>query len=479
MKCANALATFAREAPGLAPGDRYARALHVAAALPGVQGAALLFPTDAPLLAGTLAPLPPSLLATVADAYVPVPVGEGVFAMPVRGATDVLAALALAVLAPHAAEGEIALTSLAGILSSAAVLDAVEAMLQRSEAQSRAIVETTVDAVVTIDEERRILSFNGAAERIFGYRERDVLGRNVSLLMPEPYKAEHDGYVERYLATGVPHIIGLGREVTGLRQNGEVFPMELAVSEVVLPEQRLFTGIVRDISDRRQLEQEVLRISDMERRRIGQDLHDGLGQMLTGIGLITGGLARRARQEAPALADDLDEIVGLVREADALARGLARGLVPVDLEQGGLVGALERMVEGVRRMFDVTVRLHVQGSQPLDDPTVAMHLYRIAQEAVSNAARHSGASRISVLLVRGAEQVRLRIRDDGRGLPPDLAQRPHSGMGLRIMHYRARIVGASLEVTGAPEGGTVILCTYRRDGQTPARSLTGQLSDLP
>ncbi len=481
------LADFARRAPALSDAARLEQALALASALPGVRVAGFVRPDLVPEVPAALSSeLPPGLdlealveeaaaqplpaLATHAD----VPVA----AVAVRAASKPIGTLVVVGHVAFAPDALFALMALGNVLSDSALLGYVEEALRRSEAHAQVILETTVDAVITIDESRRILSFNRAAERIFGYQAAEVIGQDVNVLMPDPYRSEHDAYVERYLQTGERRIIGIGREVTGLRKNGEVFPMDLAVSEVLLP-QRLFTGIVRDISDRRKLEQEVLRVSDLERRRIGQDLHDGLGQMLTGIGLIAGGLARRARSEAPDLAEDVEEIVGLVREADAMARGLARGLVPVELEQGGLPGALERMVESVRRMFDVTCRLHVQGTELVGDSTAAMHLYRIVQEAVSNAARHSGASLISILLVLGEEHVRLRIRDDGKGLPPDLAERPQSGMGLRIMHYRARIIGASLEINSAPEGGTTILCTYRRGGQMPARSLEEQLRDLP
>lgn len=354
--------------------------------------------------------------------------------------------------------------------------------LSETEARSRAILETTVDAIITIDEAGTITSFNRAAERIFGYDAREVMGQNVRVLMPEPYHSDHDAYIERYLETGIPKIIGIGREVTGQRRDGTVFPMDLSVSEVLLREGRIFTGIVRDITDRRRLEQEVLRAGDLERRRIGQDLHDGLGQMLTGIGLIAGGLARRLANEAAPEADEVGEIASLVREADQYARGLARGLVPVELEMGGLVGALERLAESALRLFGIECRFERTGDLLVEDPTVAGHLYRIAQEAVSNAVRHGKAQHVAITLALGAEQVRLRIRDDGHGFNPEdaspLAADSRRGMGLRIMHYRARIIGASLDLHSTPGEGTTITCTILRGGETPARSLEEQLRDL-
>src|SRR5437660_9630640 len=157
-----------------------------------------------------------------------------------------------------------------------------EAALRDREERLRAILETAVEGIITIDERGIIESLNPAAEKIFGYEAQEVVGKNVKVLMPTLYRDEHDGYLANYLRTGRARIIGIGREVVGLRKDGTVFPMDLSVSEVRLGDRRLFTGMVRDLSERKRLEQEILEISDREKRRIGQDLHDSLGQLLTG-----------------------------------------------------------------------------------------------------------------------------------------------------------------------------------------------------
>ena len=126
--------------------------------------------------------------------------------------------------------------------------------LEESEARTRTILQTAVDAIITIDEAGHIESMNPSAEELFGYKSAEVIGQNVKMLMPEPYRHEHDGYLNNYLTTGQKRIIGIGREVIGLRKDGSTFPMDLAVSEVKLGHRRLFTGIVRDISDRKKTE---------------------------------------------------------------------------------------------------------------------------------------------------------------------------------------------------------------------------------
>lgn len=190
------------------------------------------------------------------------------------------------------------------------------AALQESEERLRAILKTAVEGIITIDERGIIESINPAAERIFGYTPPEVIGENVKMLMPSPDRERHDGYLENYRRTSQPKIIGIGREVVGQRKDGSMFPMDLSVSEVKFANRRLFTGFVRDISERKQLEKAVLEISEREQRRIGQDLHDGLGQHLTGIELRMQLLeqkleGKKTKAEAAALA----EISGFVRDA--------------------------------------------------------------------------------------------------------------------------------------------------------------------
>ncbi len=338
----------------------------------------------------------------------------------------------------------------------------VEQALKDSEARTQSILETTEDGIITIDEKGSIESFNAAAERIFGWAENEVLGKNVSLLMPSPHAEDHQKYISRYLKTGKARIIGIGREVVGKHRDGHTFPLELSVSEVRLGgNRRIFTGIVRDVSERRRLEKEILRITDQERRRIGQDLHDGLGQMLTGIGLISQSLGRRLRNQGRQEAVDVEEITVLIKESDQFARTLARSLVPVDLEARGLVSALRRLAGNAERLFRIRCAFEEEGDASIHDETTASHLYRIAQEAVSNAVKHGHATEVTVGLSSKKDALRLWIKDDGSGFADDW--RDHQGLGVRTMAYRARIIGATLDITTSPDGtpGTVITCTLQ------------------
>lgn len=332
-----------------------------------------------------------------------------------------------------------------------------EQQLRESEARARSILETTVDAIITINPRGHIKSFNKTAEQLFGYHSTEVIGENVKILMPEPYRGEHDDYMNHYLETGHRKIIGIGREVTGRRKDGSTFPMYLAVSEVKLPDQHIFTGIVRDISEQRRLEQEVLRISEHERQRIGQDLHDGLGQMLTGIGLITKNLYQQLEKENHSLAEEAGEISQLIKQADEQARSLARGLVPVEFDERGLEAALERLKNNAEKLFNIECTLEILGELDFDDATQAIHLYRIAQEGVSNAVKHGGADKVSIHLASADQYLRLRVADNGSGFPENWDS--EGGLGVRIMQFRARLIGGNLEISDIPKKGATITCT--------------------
>ncbi len=322
----------------------------------------------------------------------------------------------------------------------------------------QAVFDNIVDGIITIDERGTIIAFNCAAEEIFGYNALHIIGRNVSVLMPESYAVEHSDYIQNYLESGVNRIIGIGREVVGVRKNGETFPMDLAVSELKADGRRLFTGVVRDITERRLLEQEILRISDRERRRIGQDLHDGLGQMLTGIGLISQNMAKRLEKEGSPHSEDMLEVTEMIKEADRSARNLSRGLVPVELDEIGLVGALETLVRNAGRLLGINCILKADGPVLLRDTASKSNVYRITQEAISNAVKHGKASNVSVTLSQDGRRNRLEIKDDGIGFPDVLPE--DRGMGVRIMKYRARVIGGELDIKRSEGGGTVVLCVF-------------------
>jgi two-component system, LuxR family, sensor kinase FixL len=332
-------------------------------------------------------------------------------------------------------------------------------VLRDREAQMRAILETAVEGIITINERGLCESFNRAAERIFGYKAREVIGRNISLLMPTPHREHHDDYLENYRSTGHAKIIGIGREVSGRRKDGTIFPMDLAVSEVGLADRRIFTGFVRDITERKRLEREILEITERERRRIGHDLHDGLCQHLAGIELMSQALEQSLARRAKAAAARGGEIARNVREAIRHTRGLARGLSPVTLESDGLMTGLQDLARNTADVFKVACDFECPQPVLVADQSAATNLFRIAQEAVSNAVKHGRARRILIRLASARGLLTLRVQDNGKGIPERMSLHQGEGMGLRIMQSRAGLIGGTLSVERNGGEGVTILCT--------------------
>jgi PAS domain S-box-containing protein len=220
-------------------------------------------------------------------------------------------------------------------------------------------------------------------------------------------------------------------------------------------------GTLQDITERKQLENALLEVSDREQRRIGQDLHDGLGQHLAGIELMSQVLEQKlAAKKLKAEASHAGELARHVRDAISRTRLLARGLVPVVLESEGLMSALEELAENTDQMFGISCRFECKKRVLVHNPSVATHLYRIAQEAVSNAIKHGKAKRICISLQGAGDRICLAIRDNGIGMPKETGK--PKGMGLRIMQSRASMMGAALTLEREPGKGTAVICSLKR-----------------
>jgi signal transduction histidine kinase len=214
----------------------------------------------------------------------------------------------------------------------------------------------------------------------------------------------------------------------------------------------------RNEAEARNLQKELLEITDTEQRRIGHDLHDGLGQHLTGIAFMSKLMEQRLAAKTIPEAEDARKIAGLVNKAIGWTRDLARGLAPVDLDQEeGLASALKQLTEGTSELYGAPCRFEVSGDSHFRNPPVAIHLYRIAQEALNNAIKHARPRSIVVQLTRTKGEIRISVEDDGKGFDPISVRT--GGMGLRIMKYRAKMISGQLEVRKRPGGGTVVACT--------------------
>lgn len=327
----------------------------------------------------------------------------------------------------------------------------------------RAILNTVTDAIFTIDRGGTILSVNPAGQRMFGYGEAEMVGKDVGLLMPSPYREERDRYLDNYHRTGQARIIGIGREVEARRKDGTVFPVELTVSEVAHMD--MFTGVIRDITARKRLESEVLRIAEEERLHVSADLHDGVCQQLVGISFLVNSLRGDLEKTCHRLVPKTKNIAKALLTATEQTRALARGMCPAVIDSSGLMHALGQLVGRAAKMYRLVCTFSCPVPVIVESTTVANELYRIAQEAIRNAHQHGHAKRVTVRLTECDGEICLTVMDNGIGLPADLFRAP--GMGVRVMTYRAGLIGAQLRVQRRRRGGTEVICRLARIPVSP------------
>lgn len=334
---------------------------------------------------------------------------------------------------------------------------AAEQALRESEERMRAVLITATDAIITINQSGIIESVNPATEHLFGYTAVEMIGQNVSFLMPSPHRESHDDYIARYLKTGENHILGTSREVEARRKDGSVFPADLAVSEI--EHLKLFTGILRDITHRKDLEREVVEIASLEQRRIGQDLHDTVAQELTALNLLAKDLTETLLTDPENAVKLTGRIVQGLQRSQKELRATLRGLLPVPIETEGLMAALTDLADRTRSEGKVICVFDCPEPIAVADNLVATQLYLIAQEAVHNAVKHAEPHYIRISLEADARLV-LRVQDDGIGMPVKPTE--FQGLGLRIMRNRAAIISAGLTIEPVKPTGTVVTCTLAR-----------------
>ena len=327
------------------------------------------------------------------------------------------------------------------------------AELQRAQERFAKAFHASPDAIIITSLAGRYIDVNPAFQRLVGYRRDEVIGRTSEALGHWVNPREQTAVAQLLREHGAVY----DYEARLRTKSGAMREVLLSVEGIELDGAPCTLTIAHDVTEHRQLEREILEISERERQRIGYDLHDSLGQHLTGIAFLGKVLAQRLTARQAAESAEANQIVDFVNQAIVQAQKLARGLVPVTLEIYGLVFALQELAAGVEALFRLSCRVTSDQAIHIADHAVAMHLYRMVQEAVNNAVQHSQAKHIAitVLLVDGS--LRLTVLDDGIGIDPGVVG--HRGMGVRIMHYRARMIGATLEVRRQTHGGTCVTCT--------------------
>jgi PAS domain S-box-containing protein len=328
------------------------------------------------------------------------------------------------------------------------------AAVAASEARTRAILEAALECIVTMDEHGCVVEFNPAAERTFGYSRDEIVGREMAeLIVPPRLRELHRKGLQRYLDTGNAVVLNRRIEITGMRSDGSEFPVELAITRIPLPGSPIFTGYLRDITERKQSEQElrasrarIVQATDAERRRLERNLHDGAQQRLVALSLSLRLVRTRMDADVGEAAELLDECVAELLGATSELRELARGIHPAILTDRGLDAALKAVA--ARAPVPVEVTSSVTERLPAQVEAAA---YFVVAEALTNVARYAEASRADVRVERGGSALTVEVSDDGVG-GADHA----SGSGLRGLGDRLATLDGTLAVVSPPGEGTIV-----------------------
>jgi PAS domain S-box-containing protein len=332
-----------------------------------------------------------------------------------------------------------------------------QAAMRLRETQAR-MFELLHEGVVVIDINNMIRMANPAFERMFGFQAGTAVDTSIDELIAQTPGILRDR-LEQHLLGSITEPPGMSPvEFKCRRRDGSTFDAACVATLTHVDGETHRLAVITDVTERRGLEREILEIAGREQLRIGSDLHDGLGQDLTGVALMLRSVVAQLRKESSSARTDVEDIISLVNGAIESTRAMARGLAPVGADRGGLIAGLQSMA--VRGMERYGVRAHFNTSlkEPLTlDDGAATHLYRIAQEAFTNAIRHGRVTQVTIDLATAEGTLTLNVQDNGRGF--DERNASNNGMGMKLMRYRAQMLGGDVTIANNKGGGVIVRCT--------------------
>ena len=343
-----------------------------------------------------------------------------------------------------------------------------ESALGEAQARLAAIVDSAMDAVITVDEAQRIVLFNGAAEQVFGVPRDQALGTELDRFLPQRFRASHRGHVDKFARTGVTsRRMGDVTTLWALRADGTEFPIEASISQAVQEGRRFFTVILRDVTVRRQADEalkrseqdlrelsaRVLEAREEEKTRIARELHDELGQLLTALKMDLAWM--RERLSGAELLAKAQEMGALLDQTVGATRRISADLRPLMLDDLGLVDAAGWLVQDFAKRSGVKCEVRLPEPEALEGASknVSTAVYRAVQESLTNIGRHSGARNAWIVFAVEDGMIHVEVEDDGRGIGPEDLAKTRS-LGLRGMRERFAYLGGSLDIAPAPRGGT-------------------------
>lgn len=343
-------------------------------------------------------------------------------------------------------------------------------LLAGSEARLRGILDSAMDAIVTVDETQHIVLFNAAAEAMFGYASAEALGAPLTHFIPERFRAGHGEHVRRFGEEGTAsRRMAARRIVTGQRRNGEEFPIDASISQLSDNGGKLYTVILRDVTDRVRAEEALRRSKkelqelgaaghlarEQEKSRIARELHDELAQALAALQMDVAWCKKKFPGAQDGVAKKLERMERLLDSTVAATRRIAADLRPLMLDDLGLIPALEWLVENFMERAGIPCALAVNDPELQLQGLHATAVFRIVQEALANIGKHASASRAEVTIEHHAAELTIMVRDDGVGFSAHEARKPNSfgHIGLR---ERASLLGGETRITSAPGQGTQV-----------------------
>ena len=324
------------------------------------------------------------------------------------------------------------------------------------------LLDAAMDAIVTLDDTLHIVQFNRAAERTFGYARTTILGARLERLMPERFRAGHAAHIQRFGKTGTTSRgMGVGTVLYGLRASGDEFPMEVSISQVVTGQGRLYTAIVRDVTDRVRAQEDLTafaaqahQIREEEKKSVARELHDELAQQLTALKMDVGWVRAHLGYDTGALDAKLTAMQATLDTTVAATRRIAAELRPLMLDDLGLVAAVDWLVQRFMQRTGVHCTLLAGEEVDLAEP-FATAVFRMVQEALANVAKHAWAKHVEVRIDHLGNAVALRVADDGCGFDAS-APRKLSSLGLMGLRERTHLVRGTINIESKPGHGTVI-----------------------
>jgi PAS domain S-box-containing protein len=336
-----------------------------------------------------------------------------------------------------------------------------EAELRDSQMRFGGIVESAMDAIISIDERQRVVVFNNAAEKVFGCPARDAIGSPIDRFIPERFRAAHREHVRHFGEASTTTRRASGA-LWGLRANGQEFPIEAAISQTRVGSKRLFTVIARDITERKQAEEALSSVSrrlieahEEERAWIARELHDDINQRVALLGVNLEGLKQDLSASNGQMSRRVKEVQEHVSDLASDIQALSHRLHSSKLEYLGLGAAAEGFCKELSAGQNVEIDFHSRVIPKNVPQEISLCIFRVLQEALQNAVKYSGARRFEVSLAAALNEIELTVHDSGIGFEPEKAIGGH-GLGLTSMKERLKMVDGYLSIDSKPQSGTTI-----------------------